>query len=73
MLFFWTFYSSNPEKKASHNYFNISGNKKCFLWTKSALMISEGSHGIEDCWKFSFAVTGINDILKLKNKVIYKL
>jgi len=39
--------------------------KKCFLTPNQHIrMISEGSCNTEDCLKFSFAITGINYILK---------
>ncbi len=54
---------SISNKCCSIEPFNIDNIKKC--------LISEGSHDIEvwsnGCWKFSFANTGINDILKCIN------
>ncbi len=41
--------------------FNIDNNKKNL---EKQISILEESYDTEDCWKFSFAITGINYCLK---------
>ncbi len=56
MLFFWTFYSSKNPKAANQHIRMISDR-------------SSDQIGEMDAWKFSFAITGINCILKyIKNR-----
>ncbi len=67
MLFFLMFYSSkNP--KALFSALTIIRNVSWAL-TQHIRMISEGSCDTEGCWKFSFAITGIN-CNKIWNKCI---
>ncbi len=60
--------SKNPEKKnhSFHNcFFNIDINKNVTRVTNlHFIMISERSRDTEVCWKYSFAFTRINYILK---------
>ncbi len=62
MAFFWTFTSENIK----HHMFHIESIKKCFLKTKSALewFLKADSDDWSNDWKFSFAITGINYVLK---------
>ncbi len=52
---------------SSITIFNIDNKKNVFSATnKHIRLISEGSCDTEDCWKFSFAITGINYIKYIK-------
>ncbi len=70
MLLFWTFYSAKVLEKYIFNTITLIIINVSWAPNQHIRMISEGSCDTEDwsndCWKFSFAITGIN-VLQYKS------